>query len=172
MASAPELIINNSSVICLPDRYPYEYKCMICLDDIDEDNLIKMCETNCVHQFHIDCLQQWKSYNNSCPYCKQCICDVYPLRFRTEEQYVQLQGTLKVEYSHFPSNHSQITMLREELSTSIMKINNIEIENQFINFADESTNDFAETLCKYINTINSFRNSGLSVDEYFEFKKR
>ena len=170
MASFPaEIIINSPSILdeiptepdssvilCLSNRYPSEYNCMICLDDIEESNdLAKMCETNCLHHFHIDCLQTWKSYNMSCPSCKQYIYDEYPLRFRTEEQYVRIIHTLETEYSKFPSNHNVITVLRKELSDSIMKINNIENEQVFINFDDESTNDFADNICKYINLINS-----------------
>ena len=46
-------------------------KCIICLDDIYNNNITLKCN----HDFHLDCLNQWINYNNKkyykCPVCNK-----------------------------------------------------------------------------------------------------
>ena len=45
-------------------------QCAICLSD---ENLFEGYMTNCKHQFHEKCLQEWISVHNSCPMCRSSI---------------------------------------------------------------------------------------------------
>ena len=87
--------IINSELICLPDRYPAIYQCSICLEILNQDeesNPQKTCETNCFHTFHIDCIKQWSLHGHTnCPICKSTSISLQPIQFRTEEQYKELQ---------------------------------------------------------------------------------
>lgn len=85
-------IINS---ICLPDRYPSIYQCSICLENLnqnDESDPQKTCETNCFHTFHIDCIKQWSLLSHTnCPVCKSISISLQPIKFRTEDDYKELQ---------------------------------------------------------------------------------
>ena len=87
--------IINFELICLSDRYPAIYQCYICLENLNQDeesNPQKTCETNCFHTFHIDCIEKWSLYgHNNCPVCKSTSISLQPIQFRTEEEYKELQ---------------------------------------------------------------------------------
>ena len=55
--------------------------CSICLFDL-ENNLIIL---PCKHTFHKSCMDQWKTYQQSCPYCRtSLILDRFPKQFYDE----------------------------------------------------------------------------------------
>ena len=54
-------------------------ECSICLDNIEDlSDLIKL---QCSHCFHSNCINQWLSRSNSCPYCRKIIKDTYQIYF-------------------------------------------------------------------------------------------
>eukprot|EP00298_Acanthocystis_sp_HF-20_P018718 c22016_g2_i5.p1 GENE.c22016_g2_i5~~c22016_g2_i5.p1 ORF type:complete len:284 (+),score=91.89 c22016_g2_i5:44-853(+) len=42
--------------------------CCICLDKLCKNQEVR--QLNCVHHFHLDCIDQWLKINKSCPLCK------------------------------------------------------------------------------------------------------
>ena len=63
--SSPQ--INNSIDIVL---YIDEQKeCCICLDK----NTNEWLQTQCQHEFHQECIREWKSINNTCPICSSLL---------------------------------------------------------------------------------------------------
>jgi len=45
-------------------------ECSICLNLLTTDTITLPCE----HIFHINCIEAWKKYNTTCPYCRNDLC--------------------------------------------------------------------------------------------------
>ena len=52
-------------------------KCAICLEYMKHTQLIT--KTNCGHNFHTDCLEDWKKKSNNCPLCRKNMSDTLAL---------------------------------------------------------------------------------------------
>ena len=50
------------------------HECSICLSKVNKP----ICKTECGHYFHITCIKEWLSKNNTCPLCREKIGDVSP----------------------------------------------------------------------------------------------
>ena len=52
-----------------------EYKCIICLDTLNNSSYYKL---SCNHVFHYNCIKDWcvKYRNRYCPFCKKRQCPV------------------------------------------------------------------------------------------------
>ena len=66
----PEILencINNSSIVRFDPIYRGT-ECVICLDRITENSIIR--KTVCNHIFHDECVLPWFKINSSCPICR------------------------------------------------------------------------------------------------------
>ena len=50
----------------LSDSYLYGRDCSICLEKLNKNKVY----LNCSHYFHKDCINKWKTRNNTCPICR------------------------------------------------------------------------------------------------------
>ena len=48
-----------------------EDKCSICMENIKGECYI----TPCNHKYHEECIDKWKERNNTCPMCREKICE-------------------------------------------------------------------------------------------------
>lgn len=46
-------------------------ECEICLEQIKKDDYI--CNLDCFHSFHFDCIYEWMHYKKNCPVCRNKI---------------------------------------------------------------------------------------------------
>ena len=57
------------------NQFYEEHCCSICLGDFEEGDVLAKSKfqeiSNCVHEFHYDCLQTWLSKHDECPICRQ-----------------------------------------------------------------------------------------------------
>jgi len=59
----------------LPDDFDSKKECTICYDNFEEKRNIYL--TECNHVFHVECLEEWKKFNQNCP-CPNCrLSDVF-----------------------------------------------------------------------------------------------
>ena len=73
-----EDVIENINNNILPKENNFvtnDYKCSICLDSLEENNIITL--LNCNHQFHESCLKQWTINNNTCPLCRTVVTSLF-----------------------------------------------------------------------------------------------
>ena len=49
-------------------------ECVICFENFSDSDNKQICELNCKHIFHVDCMIQWtKQKKDDCPMCRQKI---------------------------------------------------------------------------------------------------
>ena len=53
--------------------------CSICMNSIQKIN----CITDCNHQFHKSCINEWIKFNNSCPVCRHTNLDICKVSFES-----------------------------------------------------------------------------------------
>jgi hypothetical protein len=46
------------------------HECLICFEEIKEDQADKECLSQCHKHFHKSCLQRWLTINQNCPHCR------------------------------------------------------------------------------------------------------
>ena len=56
------------------ERIKSNEECSICLTNTNKP----ICKTECGHYFHITCIKEWLSKNNTCPLCREKIGNVGP----------------------------------------------------------------------------------------------
>ena len=66
MRSAPPLNVNLGQLPTVEVVINDQMECCICMDK----NTLPWIHTPCGHEFHDDCLQNWKRVNNTCPVCR------------------------------------------------------------------------------------------------------
>ena len=56
----------------LNDSYRFGRDCSICLEKLNKNKVY----LNCSHYFHKDCINKWKTRNNTCPICRTRIIQI------------------------------------------------------------------------------------------------
>ena len=56
----------------LNDSYRFGRDCSICLEKLNKNKVY----LNCNHYFHKDCINKWKTRNNTCPICRTRIIQI------------------------------------------------------------------------------------------------
>ena len=56
----------------LNDSYRFGRDCSICLEKLNKNKVY----LNCSHYFHKDCINNWKTRNNTCPICRTRIIQI------------------------------------------------------------------------------------------------
>ena len=102
--------------------------CSICLENNTDIQL------GCLHRFHNECINQWRTINNSCPNCRINIIfiDIRKVMLNLSDD----------DYSSFTSTNYQFQTI------NIAKGTNPQIRSQEINFIEKFTEK------SFINTIN------------------
>ena len=44
-------------------------RCTICMTDFQDKEKIKILD--CIHRYHVECIDQWLQKNSTCPICKK-----------------------------------------------------------------------------------------------------
>ncbi|KAF3626306.1 putative zinc finger CCCH domain-containing protein 58-like [Capsicum annuum] len=67
--------VSRKRIHCQLSRSLMDDTCPVCYAAFEDKNEVII--TNCLHEFHIHCLQTWLSKKNACPSCRA----VYPLHY-------------------------------------------------------------------------------------------
>ncbi|XP_010935748.1 RING-H2 finger protein ATL16 [Elaeis guineensis] len=80
------------------------HECAVCLNEFQEEERIRLLP-NCLHVFHIDCIDTWLQANANCPLCRSEITTTTPLpadqlRDLASHQNLQHSGDIVIEISN------------------------------------------------------------------------
>ena len=120
-------------------------ECSICLDDIEEEVAILKCN----HFFHKECISEWLSRSNTCPYCRKIVNNKYKVNFfkskilnffkinnkNTTEIEITKKGILIPNENNIPINKIKIMFIKR----NILHLK-VSIDNKFVFRYIESIN--------------------------------
>lgn len=124
-------------------------ECSICLDEIED--LSDHVKLSCSHCFHSECINQWLSRSNSCPYCRKIIKDTYQIYFSKYKNLFllsRLQDLQIVKKTLFFKN--------ENMKIPISKIKTIYFRNYIIELKILLNNKIVSRFIKGYNKVESY----------------
>jgi hypothetical protein len=124
-------------------------ECSICLDEIeDSSDYIKL---QCSHYFHSNCINQWLSKSNLCPYCRNIIKDTYQIyfsKYKVAFLLAKLQEMQIVKKTLFIKN--------DNMKIPINRIKTIYFKNYIIELKVLVNNKIVSRFIKGSNKVESY----------------